>query len=116
VTIPLGDSITFRLPLDVEANLRSAAEAAGLTFGVFIRKRLCAMSLLDEEIANLRSVVETLATSGGGYSPQDAALLVETLMLLRVSSRPEHLRTAQAEVIRQGLAVWSGDSPDAPRR
>ena len=111
--LPLATPITIRLPLDIDAQIRAAAGAAGKSVGVYIRDRLSSLAGIEEEMASIRHTVERAATFADPGENGPPAALIEVLILLRQMARPEELRKAFGEAKRQGIEPWSGPA-DAP--
>lgn len=93
--------------------MRSAADAAGVTFGVFIRRRIEQMLPLEEELAALRAAIELLDLYDPASSAAASPAAVETLLLLRQMASPMQLRAVQADMERYGLQLWREPSSHA---
>jgi hypothetical protein len=108
MTLPLATPITVRLPLDIDAQIRAAAGAAGKSIGVYIRDRLTSLVGIEEEMASIRHTVEQAVTFGQERESGPPDAMIEALILLRHMARPETLRQAFSELRRQGIEPWAG--------
>lgn len=109
----LGNSFSVRLSLDTEAIMRSAADVAGISFGVFIRRRIEQMLPLEEELAALRAAIELLDLQDPRSSEAASSVEIETLLLLRQMASPTQLRAVQADMERLGVELWRGAASHA---
>ena len=97
--------VAFRLSAETYRKYEHAAAQAGLDLSKYLRNRLEAEDSVAEHVSQLR-----LALMDSSVGPQDEGpvlpILLELLLLARRQSAPGDLRTAHAELQRQGICPW----------
>lgn len=122
----LGNPVQVRLSTEKQAIYEDEAARAGKPLATYLRERLEAsdstqeqVTSLHRELIDLRHLVEDLADNGietggggGGMSASDRSALVETLLLLRHISKPDHRQEVRAEMRRNGIELWNPDGKE----
>ncbi|MDH2436833.1 mobilization protein [Pokkaliibacter sp. MBI-7] len=122
----LGEPVKVRFTLEKQLMMEDEAARVGKPLSTYIREYVeeahdtgDQITGLRREVSALRHLVEDLAengiVSGGsdrGMSASDRAALVETLLLLRHISKPEHRKEVRAEMRRNGIELWDPEGKE----
>lgn len=131
----LSDSIKVRLREGQAQVYAAEAERRGVGIATVIRDRLERAEQAAEELSSIRAALDELgdavdelrqeraigraddAVSGTSDAATDAAIQIETLLLLRAIAPPAKMQIVRGELDRQGITPWSGsEDGNAPRR
>ena len=106
-------SVLVTIRLEEGLHERYAAEAAAkrTPLSTYLRERLEHDDQVLAELAILRRIVEQ-----GGPDSAPSSVLLELLLLVRGLSKPDALRTAAAELHRNGLEPWRAPEPSHTTR
>ncbi|MGV1121185.1 MULTISPECIES: plasmid mobilization protein [Xanthomonas] len=106
-------SITFRCSEREKIEIEQRASNSGMNITDYVKARLLGT---DDSRDLLQAIAERLehgagdVAGPGGIGRGELAMLVELLLMMRHTVKPDTQRQAQAEVERLGLEVWSSET------
>jgi hypothetical protein len=110
----LGAPVQIRLAAERQLVYEQEAAARGLPLATWLRHRLDGADQVTEELAALHDELRALraAVEQQHQEGREAAIL-EALLLLRAHSSPSQLKSAQAELARNGFVRWTGSGSES---